>query len=245
MKKVLITGANKSIGFETARQLLQKGYYVYLGSRDLANGQEAVVKLKAEGLNEVEAVQIDVSDDKSVKAARRKIGKKSDCLDVLINNAGISGGFPQTATGASVEQFKKVFETNVFGVVRVTQAFVDLLQRSAEPRIVMVSSSQGSLASADDPTNKYYNHKAAVYQSSKAALNMVTINLAYELRDTTFKVNAVDPGFVATDFNNHRGTGTVEEAGTRIVKYAVIDANGPTGKFFSEETNPETGEIPW
>ena len=245
MKKVLITGANKSIGFETARQLLQKGYYIYLGSRNLENGLEAVEKLKAEGLNEVEAIKIDVSDDESVKEARAEIGKKTDSLDVLINNAGISGSMPQTATGASIEQFKKVFDTNVFGVVRVTQAFMDLLKKSSAPRIVMVSSSQGSLALADDPTNKYYNHKGAVYQSSKSALNMYTINLAYELRDTPIKVNAVDPGFVATDFNNHRGTGTVEEAGNRVAKYAVIDDDGPTGKFFSEETNPETGEIPW
>ena len=245
MKKALITGANKSIGFETARQLLQKGYYIYLGSRSLENGLEAVEKLKAEGLSAVEAIKIDVSDDESVKEARAEIGKKTDSLDVLINNAGISGGMPQTATGVSIEQFKKVFDTNVFGVVRVTQAFLDLLKNSPAPRIVMVSSSQGSLALADDPTNKYYNHKGAVYQPSKAALNMYTIALAYELRDTPIKVNAVDPGFVATDFNNHRGTGTVEEAGNRVAKYAVIDADGPTGKFFSEETNPETGEIPW
>lgn len=245
MQKVLITGANKSIGFETARQLLQKGYYIYLGSRNLENGLEAVKKLKAEGFNEVEAIQIDVSDDESVKSARAEIGKKTEVLDVLINNAGITGGLPQSATGASIGAFKKVFDTNVFGVVRATQAVMDLLQKSAQPRIVNVSSSQGSLTSSDDPTNPYYNHKAAVYQSSKAALNMYTINLAYELRDTPFKVNAVDPGFTDTDFNNHRGTGTVEEAGARLVKYAVIDADGPTGKFISEEHNPETGEIPW
>ena len=245
MKKVLITGANKSIGLETARQLLQKGYYIYLGSRNLENGLEAIEKLKAEGLTDVEAIQIDVSDDESVKAACAEIGKKTEVLDVLINNAGISGGMPQSATGASIDAFKKVFNTNVFGVVRVTQAFMDLLQKSPEPRIVNVSSSQGSLTLSDDPTNLYYNYKGAVYQPSKAALNMYTINLAYELRDTPFKVNAIDPGFVATDFNNHRGTGTVEEAGVRIAKYAIIDSDGPTGKFVSEEYNPETGEIPW
>ena len=245
MKKVLITGANKSIGYETARQLLQQGYHVYLGSRNLDNGLAAVEKLKAEGLNEVEAIQLDVTNDESVKAARAEIGKKTEVLDVLINNAGINGGMPQAALAASIEQFKNVFETNLYGVVRVTQAFIDLLQKSTQPRIVNVSSSGCSLTLHSDPTWKYYSHKAALYPSSKAALNMYTINLAYELRDTPFKVNAVCPGFVATDFNNHRGTGTVQEGGSRIAKYAMIGDDGPTGKFISEEYNPETGDCPW
>ncbi|WP_420593821.1 SDR family oxidoreductase [Deinococcus sp.] len=245
MKTVLITGANKSIGFETARQLLQQGYYIYLGSRDLTSGQKAVERLNAEGLDQVEAVQIDVSDSDSVNAARTALGQKTHSLDVLINNAGISGGRPQSALEASIEQYRNTFETNVFGVVRVTQAFIDLLRNSPEPRIVNVSSSQGSLTLAADPDNTYYHHKGAVYQPSKSALNMYTIALAYELRETPFKVNAVDPGFVATDFNNHRGTGTVQEAGTRIAKYAMLDENGPTGTFISEEHNPETGDIPW
>ena len=245
MKKVLITGANKSIGFETARQLLQKGFYVYLGSRTAENGREAMEKLKAEGLSNVEVIQIDVTDDESVKIARAEMGKRTGVLDVLINNAGISGGMPQTALGANIEQFKNVFDTNLYGVIRVTQAFIDLLKKSPEPRIVNVSSSQGSLTLASDPASQYYNHKGAVYQPSKSALNMYTIILAYELRDTLVKVNAVDPGFIKTDFNNHRGTGTVEDAGARVIKYATIDADGPTGKFFSEEYNPASGEIPW
>jgi len=248
MKTVLITGANKGIGFETARQLLQKGYYIYLGSRNLENGLNAASKLKAKGLNEVEAIKIDVSDQESVNAARAEIGKKTGVLDVLINNAGISGGIPgipQTATGTDIAVFKQVFDINVFGVVRVTQAFMDLLQNSPHPRIVMVSSSQASLTMHNDPAWKFYKYKSAVYHPSKAALNMYTIDLAYELRNSPFKVNAVDPGFTDTDFNNHHGTGTVEEAGARIVKYAIIDAGGPTGKFISEENNPETGEIPW
>lgn len=120
-----------------------------------------------------------------------------------------------------------------------------MLQKSKDPRIVNVSSSQGSLTLSTDTTNKYYNHKGAVYQPSKSALNIYTIILAYELRDTAVKVNAVDPGFIKTDFNNHRGTGTVEEAAARIIKYAMIDSKGPTGKFFSEEYNPATGKIPW
>jgi NAD(P)-dependent dehydrogenase (short-subunit alcohol dehydrogenase family) len=245
MKKILITGANKSIGFETARQLLQQGHYVYLGSRNPDNGLAAVEKLKSEGLDQVEAVQLDVTDSESVAAARAEIGRKTDVLDALINNAGINGGWPQSALDASIDQFQQVFDTNVYGVVRVTQAFIDLLQRSAQPRIVNVSSSGCSLTLNSDPSWKYYTHKAAVYPASKAALNMYTIDLAYDLRDTPFKVNAVCPGFVATDFNDHRGTGSVQEAGTRISKYALIDAAGPTGKFISEEHNPGTGETPW
>lgn len=245
MKKAFITGANKGIGFETARQLLQHGFYVYIGSRSLENGLRAVEKLNVEGLKNVEAIQVDVTDGESVKAARFEIGRKSDALDVLINNAGINGGFPQAALEASVEAFQKVLDTNLLGVIRVTQAFIDLLRKSSQPRIVNVSSSGCSLTLHCDPTWKYYSHKAALYPASKAALNMYTINLAYELRDTPFKVNAVCPGFVATDFNGHRGTGTVQEGGTRIAKYAMIDNDGPTGKFISEEYNPETGAIPW
>ncbi|WP_419801476.1 SDR family oxidoreductase [Mucilaginibacter sp.] len=256
MKKILITGANKSIGFEAAKQLLQKGYYVYLGSRNLENGLEAVKKLKAEGLTNVEAIQIDVTDDDSVKTARTEIGKKTDTLDVLINNAGISGikfdtnGNPIlqtiTAIDGSIDTFKEVYETNVYGVIRVTQAFLDLLKKAPEPRIVMVSSTVGSLSLQSDPDWPFYNYaKFAVYGSSKSALNMYTVHLAYELRDTAFKVNAIDPGYTKSDFNYHQGTGTVEEAASRVIKYALIGNDGPTGKFFSEETNPETGEIPW
>jgi NAD(P)-dependent dehydrogenase (short-subunit alcohol dehydrogenase family) len=245
MKKALITGANKSIGYETARQLLQQGFYVYLGSRTLANGREAVATLNAEGLTEVQAIQLDVSDEESVKAARAEIGKTTDVLDVLINNAGINGGFPQSALDAEISTFKRVFDTNYFGLISVTQTFIDLLRKSPAPRIVNVSSSTASLTLQSDPTWQYYVHKGAVYSPSKTALNMYTVALAYELRDTPFKVNAVEPGFIATDFNNHRGTGTVAEAGARLVKYALLDADGPTGKFVSEEHNPETGEIPW
>lgn len=245
MKTAFITGANKSIGFETARQLLQQGYYVYLGSRDPENGTQAVQQLKAEGLTHVEMIQIDVTDDQSVAEARAAIGQKTEVLDVLVNNAGISGGRPQTALTASIDRFKMVYEINVYGVVRVTQAFIDLLRNSPEPRIVNVSSSQGSITLSSDPTSKYYAFKGAIYQSSKSALNMYTVALAYELLGTPFKVNAVDPGFTKTDFNEHRGTGTVEDAAARVVKYAVVDKEGPTGKYFSEEFNPETGEIPW
>jgi len=245
MKSALITGANKGIGFETAKQLLQKGFYVFIGSRDLQNGLQAVEKLKAEGLTNVEAIQVDVTDDNSVKNARTEIGKKTDSLDVLINNAGINGGAPYTALEASSDQFFSAFNTNVFVVARVTQAFIDLLRKSSEPRIVNVSTSVGSLTLQSDPNWFGYNFaKFAVYGSSKAALNMFTVHLAYELRDTTFKVNAVCPGYTKTDFTDYNG-GEVEEAGKRIVKYALLDKDGVTGKFISEETNPETGEIAW
>ncbi|WP_370898641.1 SDR family oxidoreductase [Chryseobacterium gossypii] len=245
MKTVLITGANKSIGLEAAKQLSEKGFFVYLGSRNPEKGEEAVKALRDEGFENVKAIEIDVTDSGSVTLARQIIEKEQGKLDVLINNAGISGGIPQLALEADIERFRNVYETNVFGVVRVTQAFIDLLKSSPEPRIVNVSSSQGSLTLAADPANKYYNHKGAIYQSSKSALNMYTIILAYELRDTRVKVNAVDPGFTKTDFNDHRGTGTVQDAAARIVKYALIGQDGPTGKYFSEEMNPETGEIPW
>lgn len=245
MKKALVTGANKSIGFEVARQLAQKGIYVYLGCRNLENGLEAINQLKAEGINNVEAIRLDVTNDESVKEAFEVIGKKTKSLDILINNAGIYGGYPQSALDTTIEQFKVAYDANVYGVVRVTQAFIDLLKKSSEPRIVNVSSSQGSITLHSDPTYKYYDYKGVVYLSSKAALNMYTVVLAYELKDTDFKINAICPGYTKTDFNGHRGLGNVEDAGRRIVKYALIGKDGPTGKFFSEENNSETGEIPW
>jgi len=245
MKFALVTGANKSIGFEVAQQLAQKGIYVYLGSRNVEHGVEAVDKLKAKGLNNVEAIQLDITDDESVAKARKEIGKKTKVLDILINNAGIYGGYPQTALDATIDQFKAAYDVNVYGVVRVTQAFIDLLKKSSAPRIVNVSSSQGSITLHSDPNYKYYDYKGAVYLSSKSALNMYTVVLAYELKNTNFRINAVCPGFTKTDFNGHRGTGTVEDAGKRVIKYALIDNDGPTGKFFSEENNPATGEIPW
>jgi NAD(P)-dependent dehydrogenase (short-subunit alcohol dehydrogenase family) len=245
MKSALVTGANKSIGFEVARQLAQKGIYVFLGSRDLKNGIDAVNKLMSEGLNNVEAIRLDVTNDESVKSAQLEIGKKTEVLDILINNAGIYGGYPQAALNATVDQFKAAYDANVYGIVRVTQAFMDLLKKSSEPRIVNVSSSQGSITLHSDPSYKYYDYKGAVYLSSKSAMNMYTVVLAYELKDTNFKINAVCPGYTKTDFNGHRGTGTVDDAAKRILKYALIDRDGPTGKFFSEENNPMTGEIPW
>ena len=242
MKTVLVTGANKSIGFEIVKQLLDLDCYVYLGSRDFEKGQEAVKQLKS---NHVEVIQIDISDTASVEASAKQLSEKIGSLDILINNAGISGGFPQSPTAISTDVIRKVFDTNFFGTIQVTQAFLGLLKKSDTPRIVNVTSGLASLTLHNDPSWKYYKAKGGAYGPSKTALNAYTIALAFELRDTAFKINAVDPGFTASDFNQHRGTGSIPDAAARIVKYAIIDENGPTGQFFSDDNNPETGVSPW
>jgi NAD(P)-dependent dehydrogenase (short-subunit alcohol dehydrogenase family) len=245
MKTVLITGANKSIGFETARQLLQQGYYVFLGCRDIKKGVQAVEQLKSEGLNEVEPIEIDVDNSESIKAAGTWLAQKTQVLDVLINNAGISGNMPQTALETDITIFRQVLETNFFGVIEVTQTFIDLLRQSPEPRIVNVTSGLGSLTLHNDPTWKYFGVKPAAYVPSKAALNAYTIVLANNLQGTPFKVNAVDPGYTATDFNHHSGPGTLPDAAARVVKAATLGADGPTGQFFSDDNDPETGISAW
>lgn len=245
MKSVLITGANKGIGLETAKQLSKSGLFVYLGSRDIKKGEAIAKELTDSGFQNVKAVEIDVTKPDTILSAKSIIGKEQGRLDVLINNAGISGSIPQNAIESSIDNFKDVFDVNLYGVVRTTQVFLDLLRKSPEPRIVNVSTSVGSLSLQSNPNWPAYDYaKYAVYGSSKSAMNMFTVHLAYELRDTPFKINAVCPGYTKTDFTNHIG-GEVEVAGKRIVKYALIDQDGPTGKFFSEESNPETGEIPW
>ncbi|PWG81568.1 SDR family oxidoreductase [Pararcticibacter amylolyticus] len=244
MKTALVTGANKGIGFETAKILAQNGLFVYLGSRSLDNGRSAVEKLKAEGLSNIEAIALDVTNQESVDSARKTIGEKISVLDVLVNNAGISGELEQSALTSTAEEYLKVYDTNVFGVVRITGAFIDLLRKSAEPRIVNVSTAMASLNMAADIYGDNYPKRYVVYQSSKSALNMYTVNLAYELRNTPFKVNAVCPGYTQTDFTGRQGTSTPEQAGQRIAKYALIGQDGPTGKYFSEEYFPET-VCPW
>lgn len=241
MKKVLITGANKSIGFEAARQLLQQGYFVYLGARDQANGEQAVARLKAEGLDNVELLQVDVSDPESIAQAAAQIKE----LDVLINNAGILGDVPQPPTSASMDMIRKVFETNFFGAIGMIQHFIEILKKSPEPRIVNVTSGLGSLTLHSDPSWKYYNVKGAAYGPSKTALNAYTVHLAWELKDTPFKVNVVDPGWTKTDFNRHNGPGKVEDAAAIVVKYATIGQDGPTGKFFSQDIETADQESPW
>lgn len=238
MKTALITGANKSIGFETARQLAKKGYFVYLGSRDIKKGEEAVTQLKGEGLTQLEAVQIDVSNKESINAAQNTISKKITSLDLLINNAGILGSLPQDTTITETAKIREVFDTNFFGTIDVTLAFLDLLRKSAQPVIVNVTSGLASLTNHSDPSWPYYAFKGASYGPSKTALNAYTIAMAYELRDT-FRINAVDPGYTATDFNQHRGHGSVEGAAEFVAKYAMIGADGPTGKYFSRDAEGE------
>ena len=245
MKTVLITGANRSIGFETARQLLQLGYYVYLGCRSMQNGQQAVGQLQSEGLSNVEPIEINVDDMASIKAAREALGRKTQVLDVLINNAGILGGMQQPPLETDISIFKQVFETNFFGVVAVTQSFIDLLRQSPQPRIVNVTSGLGSITLQNDPAWKYYVVKPASYFPSKAALNAYTTVLAYDLRNTSFKINVVDPGYTATEFNGFSGPGTVSDAAARVVKAAILGQDGPTGQFFSDDNAPETGISPW
>jgi NAD(P)-dependent dehydrogenase (short-subunit alcohol dehydrogenase family) len=245
MKTALITGANKSIGFETARLLAQKDYFVYLGSRDEERGNEAVNKLRREGLKNVALIQIDVSDEASVDQAKALLSSKISSLDLLINNAGILGGWPQNPSAVPLKNIREVFETNFFGVINVTQAFLPLLKASAQPVIVNVTSGLASLTLHSDPSWMYYMYKGSAYGPSKTALNAYTVALAYELRDTPVKVNAIDPGHTATDFNNYRGTKNVVDSAAFVVRYATIGADGPSGKFFSHDYAADNNESPW
>jgi NAD(P)-dependent dehydrogenase (short-subunit alcohol dehydrogenase family) len=243
MKTALITGANKGIGFETARQLLEHGYYVYLGSRETHRGQQAVDHLRAAGYPQVELVPLDVVDSASIAAARQAVGQQTSVLDVLVNNAGISGGYPQPALGTSLRTFREVFDVNVFGAIEVTQVFSDLLHQSPAPRIVNVSSGLGSLTLQNDPSWRFYAVKGAAYPPSKTALNAYTVALAYELRETPFKVNLVCPGYVDTDFTDHLGDSSVSEAAARVLKAVLLGADGPTGQFFGQEAGSDLN--PW
>jgi NAD(P)-dependent dehydrogenase (short-subunit alcohol dehydrogenase family) len=238
MKTVLITGANKGIGFETAKQLAQMGYFVYVGSRDKSKGLDALNKLKELGISTVDCIEIDVTNIDSVKKARHELESNIGVLDVLINNAGIAGEMPQNASTVEMENLRKVFETNFFGVVQTTQQFIPLLKKSNEPIIVNVSSELGSLAIHSNRQNPNYELFDA-YSCSKTALNAFTVMLANEFRDTNFKINSVSPGYTATDLNQHRGLQTVEQGAKFIVKYATLGIDGPTGGYFKEQ------EIPW
>ena len=245
MTTVLITGANRSIGLETAKQLSEKGLFVYLGSRDLAKGEAIVKEINEQGLSNIKAIEIDVTNPESIYAAKNIVEKEQGKLDILINNAGILGTQPQTAIETPVDNIKEVFETNFFGIINVTQAFLDLLKKSDSPRISNITSGLGSLTLHSDPSWKYYQVKNAAYGPSKTALNAYTIVLAYELKDSNFKVNAIDPGYTATDFNHHSGPGSIESAASFIIKHTLTKDDAPTGQFYSNDIEDEMGISPW
>ncbi|MFE2842064.1 SDR family oxidoreductase [Streptomyces scopuliridis] len=230
MTTTLITGANKGLGFETARRLIAAGHTVYVGSRDPERGRRAAERLGAR------MVVIDVTDDVSVDAAARTI-EADGGLDVLVNNAGIEGN----AVGAAevtADMLRPLFDTNVFGVVRVTHAFLPLLRRSAAPVVVNVSSGLASKTLVSTVGTPTYAYPGVAYPASKAALNMVTVQYAKALPE--MRINAVEPGYTATDLNKHSGTQTVEEGAEIIVRMAQVGPDGPTGGYFDVE-----GPLPW
>ncbi len=245
MKSVLITGANRSIGLETAKQLSKKGLFVWLGSRNLEKGNAIVRELNKDGFQSIRAIKIDVTKPDTILAAENIVRKEQGKLDILINNAGISRGFPENALNTSIKDIQEVFNTNFFGTISVTQAFLELLKKSESPRISNITSGLASLTLHSNPNWKYYKVKLASYTTSKAALNAFTVLVAYELKDLPFKVNAIDPGYTATDFNQHRGPGTVEAAAAFIIKHTLTDENAATGKFFSNDIEDGTELSPW
>ncbi|GAB2952192.1 SDR family NAD(P)-dependent oxidoreductase [Nonomuraea fastidiosa] len=229
----MITGANKGLGFETARRLGAMDWTVFLGSRDEGRGRAAVGKLAADGIEAI-LVPLDVTSDASVSAAVRLVREHTDRLDVLVNNAGAPGRVLPPAQ-ATAEELHAVYDTNVYGPVRVTHAFLPLLEASANPRVVMVSSAGGSFSVVTDPEQPVSAMHELAYSSSKAALNMLTVRYAQALPHVKF--NAVTPGevanhaFTATDMNHHTGTLTVTQGSDPIVHLATLDADGPSGVF--------------
>ena len=234
----LVTGANKGIGKEIARQLGAQGLTVLVGVRDLRRGEEAAAELKTSGVNS-HAVRLDVTDEASIAEAARRIEEEFGGLDVLVNNAAIAqDSVPPSQLDMAT--LRRTFETNVFGVVAVTQAMLPMLRKSSAGRIVNLSSGLASLAQNSDPDWAFDSVNLLAYNSSKTALNAVTVQFAKELRDTPIKVNAADPGYTATDMNGHSGTRTVEQGATAAVRLATLPDDGPTGSFFDED-----GVVPW
>ncbi|MEU0936317.1 SDR family NAD(P)-dependent oxidoreductase [Embleya sp. NPDC005971] len=233
MTTTLITGANKGLGFETARRLVEAGHTIYVGCRDAHRGRTAAATLGAR------FVRLDVTDEDSVKAAAAFVRADADGLDVLVNNAGIVGAGKLGRVGeVTAADMMTTYDTNVFGVVRVRHAFLPLLEASDAPVVVNVSSGLGSLAACADPDRVESQVTVLDYNSSKTALVMVTAQYAKALPAIRF--NAVDPGYTATDLNGHRGTQSVEEGAEIVVRMAMIGADGPTGGFF--DTN---GPVVW
>ena len=229
-KIALVTGATRGIGLETVRQLAQKNVHVLLAGRDRAKATEAALKLQAEGLP-VEAIALDVNDADSIAAAARDVEKKHGRLDILVNNAGILvDDLAKKPSEQTLDAWRKTFDTNLFALVAVTQAFLPLLRKSDAGRIVNVSSNLASLTLHNDPSWGSYNFKVPAYNVSKSAVNAWTVHLAYELRDTKIKVNAIHPGSVKTDMNSH-GDLEVADGAKSSVELALIGADGPTGSF--------------
>ncbi|MFJ9363495.1 SDR family NAD(P)-dependent oxidoreductase [Nocardia sp. NPDC101769] len=233
MTTTLITGANKGLGFETARQLVAAGHTVYVGSRDAERGRLAAAEIGAR------SVQLDVTDDASVAAAA-KIIEADGGLDVLVNNAGIDieGNGAVDLAEVTAEMMRTVFDTNVFGVVRVVHTFLPLLRQSTAPVIVNVSSSLASMARGTTPGTHAYAYPGLSYPASKTALNRITVQYAKAFPD--IRINAVEPGYTATDLNAHAGRQTVEEGAEIIVRMAQVPQNGPTGGYFDV-----SGALPW
>lgn len=242
----LVTGANKGIGLQIARDLAAEGFIVLVGSRNLKNGETAAKSIEGEA----RAIQLDVTDQASIAAAADRIRNEFGRLDVLVNNAGISHApTPDRSledivqagrmSVASLEEIHTVFDTNVFGVIAVTQAMLPLLKEAPTARIVNVASSGGSLTLNSDPTNPHRS-MFGTYSASKAAANAVTVAFAADLETAGIKVNAACPGFTGTDLNFFRGTRTVEQAAHEPVRLALIGTDGPTGTFSDED-----GPIPW
>jgi NAD(P)-dependent dehydrogenase (short-subunit alcohol dehydrogenase family) len=231
MTTTLITGANKGLGYETARQLIKAGHAVYIGARDTGRGQAAASELGAR------FVRLDVTEQTSVDAAAAAVGEAEGHLDVLVNNAGIGGGFVPAAQVDAAEM-ERVFATNVFGIVRVTRAFLPLLAVSPNPVVVNVGSALGSAGVVTDPARIESGVPALAYGSSKAAVIMLTVQYAKAVAN--IKVNVVEPGFTATDLNGNRGHQSVAEGAEIIVRMATIGADGPTGTF-----TDRNGSMPW
>lgn len=235
----LVTGANKGIGREISRQLAAKGTLVLVGARDRERGEKAVADLRAQGLA-VEFVQLDVTSDGSVERAAAEVQRRHGRLDILVNNAGIALDWCPPSE-LSVDLFQETFETNVFGAFRVTKAMLPLLKKSKHGRIVNISSGLGSLTRNAAPDGGLtISNQLLAYCASKAALNMITIHFAHELKSAGIKVNSANPGYTATDMNQHRGTKTVQQGAATAVRLATLPDDGPTAGAFSDE-----GSEPW
>jgi NAD(P)-dependent dehydrogenase (short-subunit alcohol dehydrogenase family) len=237
-KVALITGANKGIGFEIARQIAKAGWTVLAAARNEELGTQAAAKLQAESLD-VHFIHIDLNAHQTAVTAAETIHNQFGKLDLLINNAAIAGTGDGPPSKVNIETVETIMHTNYVGTVAVTQAMLPLLQRAGKAQIINVSSELGSVSLHNNPNWKYAPVKLLAYCASKAALNMFTVQLAYEFRDGNIAVNSVNPGYTATDLNGHSGPQTVEEGAAEIVRTALL--NPPvTGKFL--ET---AGEIPW